>query len=557
VRLDNRDALAAAAGLHEPLSQTSDAELLLNSWTRDGVGCLERLIGDFAVAVFDKKERTLTLARDAAGQRPLFYARSDDAVAFASMPSGLLADREFNRGWNLRRSGSLLGSTGLNDPDTYFAGISRVVPGEVVTFSEVGRTRRFFWNPTSAKPHAMTFEEAVEQYRLVLNSAVESRLRRHSGLAAVHLSSGYDSSSIAAIAAAAPAPNEVLAYTAKPSADFFGRVPAGRAGDESGVASITAARLGLGHKLVNSTDFTLDFLRRQARLYQEPLRNIINALWTDEIRRRAAGDGVTVLLNGMAGNMTLNAGGSNYLTDWLQQRGIVPWWSQAKSVARRGDVRWRSILFSGMAPFLPAHVVRSASQLRPNRASAAAFVRKEWAVPARLLRDQEYERASRATGVDRVEFVRTSDPGAIHKGGLADSGVWELEPLADRTAVEFSLSLSPEQLICNGEDRPVARSALRDLLPREVLDAPRGIQSADWEVHFTRQAAAEILEEIRPCETASAFLDLAAIRSAIDAWPEPGDTGWHASNVYTSRLPMALNMGVFMKETEESWRRSA
>ena len=51
-------------------------------------------------------------------------------------------------------------------------------------------------------------------------------------------------------------------------------------------------------------------------------------------------------------------------------------------------------------------------------------------------------------------------------------------------------------------------------------------------------------------------LDAGALRAAILTWPEPGSVDWHGDNTYTAKLPMALAVGVFLKETEEAWRVS-
>jgi asparagine synthase (glutamine-hydrolysing) len=403
----------------------------------------------------------------------------------------------------------------------------------------------------------MSFPEAVEEYRAVLDSAVRSRLRRRSGRAAVHLSSGYDSSAIAAAAAIESRPERVLAYTAAPPSGFAPQVPKGYSGDESPIAALTAARFDLAHQIVQSSDFTLDYLRRQARLYQEPLRNIINGLWADEIRSAAARAGTTVLLNGMGGNLTLNAGGSYYLSDWLRQKGLAQWFPQAKAAVQQGHVRWRGALFSSVAPLLPPVLWWSIwRRIRPHHATPATFLRREWALSADDLRRRSYGQPGRSTAEDRVEFARMVDPGVHHKGGLADSGVWELEPLTDRRVIEFSLALTPEQLICNGEGRPVARAALKDLLPAEVLDAPRGVQSADWQLHFRQDCSFEILEEIASCESARNLLDIDAMKAAIVNWPDPSSADWR-STTYTSQLPIALTAGVFLKETEAGWHPPA
>jgi asparagine synthase (glutamine-hydrolysing) len=405
----------------------------------------------------------------------------------------------------------------------------------------------------------MSLGEAVEEYRHVLSAVVECRLRRRSGLAAVHLSAGYDSSSIAATAATLAGSAAIAAYTAAPSPGYSVPAPAGRLADESPIAAMTAARYAIRHTVVHSTDFTLDYLRRQARLYQEPLRNSINGLWTDEIRQLAGRSGASVLLNGMGGNMTLNSGGTFFLPEWLRQRGFVQWWRQAKTAARRDDNRWRGVLFSSFAPWLPTSAWWVLWRVaRPYHASSMPFLQDEWSLTSATLRNRGFGQPSRSTAEDLVEFARGVDPGAIHKGGLADSGVWELEPLADRRAVEFGIALSPEQLICDGEYSPVARQALTDLLPPEVVDRrERGLQSADWPCHFKQRECFEILEEIESCGTARSLFDLQAMRSAIQNWPEPREVGSQVYSTYAGQLPLALAAGVFLKETEEGWTRPA
>src|SRR5205085_1839103 len=97
VRLDNRAELAASLGLQRA-DALADSAILAASLERWGEDAPRRLIGDFAFAWFDREDRRLLLARDALGQRPLFWHRQREFVAFASMPRGLHA-------LGIRRSG--------------------------------------------------------------------------------------------------------------------------------------------------------------------------------------------------------------------------------------------------------------------------------------------------------------------------------------------------------------------------------------------------------------------------------------------------------------------
>lgn len=557
LRLDNREEIAAAAGLRGPLSLLSDAELLLEAWTRWGESSLDRLVGDFAFAIFDSMERTVTLARDHTGQRPLFYARSGDLAAFSSMPSGLLQLPELRRGWGMSRLAGSVKGIFAGEAATAFAGISRVLPGEVVRFSGESMSRRMYWDPLSTEASGLTFDEAVEKYRHLLDEAVRCRLKRSSGPVATQLSSGYDSSAVTATAAMVECgAEELVAFTAAPLDAFSGAVPRGRAADETALAAMTAGRYGLDHRIVHGGHFTLDYVRHQALLYQEPTRNLLNGLWASEILRGAAGLSARICLNGTVGNLTLNAGGLYILTDWLRQGRIGEWFKQASALEQRGNARWRGILFNSFAPWLP-RMIRDSLWDRfvsiPD-AMRTSFLRDRW-LGARAGKGAIDGRPPANSAAYRIQLLANVDPGPNSKGALAESGIAELAPLADRRVVEFSLGLAPEHLLNRGEKRPVARAALSDRLPQEVLDAPlRGIQSADWQLHFRPAEAMAIIEEIETSDTVCALLDLRRMRAAVANWPDPDNNDYDVLITVSNMLPAALGAGIFVKEFESRFR---
>lgn len=201
IRLDNRGEIARACGLPADVERHTDAQILLFAWTRCRDGCLERLIGDYAIAVFDRVDRSLTLARDPSGQRPLFYAVSGNGFAFASMPSGLhLADARL-RSWNMPAVARALLHSDNFGQDSYFTNSRRVELGQCVTMGRAGQRTRAQWQPDLSRYSGLSLDDSVQQYRELLDLAVTSRMRRDSGKVAVHLSSGYDSSAVAATAA--------------------------------------------------------------------------------------------------------------------------------------------------------------------------------------------------------------------------------------------------------------------------------------------------------------------------------------------------------------------
>jgi len=137
---------SSCKSLRESL-RLSDAAILLAAVERWGESCVEKLIGDYAFALWDGAQRRLFLARDPIGQRPLHYHRGNSFFAFASMPKGLHAlaavpyapDEDGIAEYLL-----LMPPTGTR---TYFRDIERVLPGHIVTVSGHGLSARRHWQP--------------------------------------------------------------------------------------------------------------------------------------------------------------------------------------------------------------------------------------------------------------------------------------------------------------------------------------------------------------------------------------------------------------------------
>lgn len=544
-RIDNRAELAAALNLERgATARLDDPSLILVGWSRWREELIARLDGDFAIAVYERQSRRLILARDAGGQRPLFFAEERERLAFASMPIGLLAEPRLRRGWNLSGFASSLGDQ-LASELTYFGGINRLMPAHLAVHEKGRMTVRRWWNP-SFEPLRMSDEQWVEAYRHELSRSVGSKIHDRGPVIASHLSAGWDSSAVTAAAAADSGPPALVAYTAAPDPGFEGVVPRGFMADESKLAAATAAYLGIEHHVIRHAPLTLEYLEEQAVNYQEPSRNLINAAWNAAIHRHARDRGATVLLNGQLGNLTLNFGGLGALPYWIGQRRMAEWWRQARAASNRDDVSWAGVLFSSFQPWLPGRLWR---QLR--RAGIGIDRYTGFFLHADL-RDAvskfRVEPPPADPSVHRMALVGKLDHGMFTKGMIAEIGMEDIDPLADRRLMEFSLRLAPEQMLDRGIYRPLARRALTGRVPPEILDARlRGVQSADWQLRFKRSEANRMLDAIRGDPDVEGILDLARMGAAIASWPETDREILAKWELYSRMLPIALATGVFIK----------
>ena len=149
---------------------------------------------------------------------------------------------------------------------------------------------------------------------------------------------------------------------------------------------------------------------------------------------------------------------------------------------------------------------------------------------------------------DRMRMIASLDHGLVTKGALGEAGIDERDPFADRRLIEFSLRLPPDQFLKDGIFRPLARSALSDRLPAEILDARlRGLQAADWPARFPQSEASRILDAVEDCSNVAELLDIPALRAAVSDWPETDRDVLAKWELYSRVLPAALATAVFIK----------
>jgi len=183
-------------------STSSDTEVLLHMYEEYGPRCLESLNGQFAFAIWDTRDRSLFLARDRLGVRPLFYTRTGGCLIFGSEIKALLAtgvtaeidpvalDQVFTYWCPL-------------SPQTIFRGVVEIPPGHYLLAKKGSISVKRYWElsfPISSRPGqpGRALEEYSEEFSNLLIDAVKIRLRADVPVGA-YLSGGLDSSIIASI----------------------------------------------------------------------------------------------------------------------------------------------------------------------------------------------------------------------------------------------------------------------------------------------------------------------------------------------------------------------
>src|SRR6266852_8729140 len=302
----------------------SDTEVLVHGYEQWGESMVERLNGMFAFALLDVRRRTLLLARDRVGIKPLHYAVDGDRLVFASELKALLRDPALRRGVDPVALDEYLAYEFVPSPRSIVRGISKLRPGHTLTWSLADRSAKIrqYWAPelnVDLDGKSMDLDEECARMRDVLRESVRKELISDVPLG-VFLSGGIDSSAVTAMMAQ-------LGGDVKSFSVGF----AERSFDEAPYARQVARHLGTDHhELTLEPAMMLGLIPRLSTLLDEPLgdASIIPTYLLSAFTRQH----VTVALGGDGGD-ELFAG---YPT--LQAHRLAGYYLRAPGVLRRGLV---------------------------------------------------------------------------------------------------------------------------------------------------------------------------------------------------------------------------
>ena len=567
IRLDNRDELIGELRIAPSQARSmADSAILLSAWERWQENCFDRLYGDYAVAVFDRNLNRLTLARDPTGSRPLHYHRGAKFFAFASMPKGLHAHSEVPRLPDQERMAEFLALLPESGPRSFFRDVCRVESGCFVTVAPAGLTVTRHWNPrrrTLTLANADAYAEAMRHH---LDQAVRVRLRGVEGAVGAHLSSGFDSSSVAASAALIMAGQggRVVAFTSVPREGYDGPIPPARLGDEGPIAAKTAARYpNMDHVLVRTAGHSpFDSLDRNFFLFERPVLNLCNLTWSDAINDEARARGLRVLLTGQMGNMTISYDGMTLLSDLVRRGRWLQWLREATGVVRHRHRRVRGMLAQSFGQYIPTLLWKWLSRMSNGVSSDLSSYS---AIRPELLKDIKSTARARALDLHyrprsdgfetRLWVMRRVDLGNYNKGTLGGWGLDQRDPTSDRRLLEFCLSVPEDQFLVRGDTKALARRAFADRLPTEVIAMRgKGLQAIDWHENLTaaRGQLTEELDRLGASNAVTQVVDVPRLVNLATDWPEGGWETERVTRKYRLALLRAVSSGHFLRRASGS-----
>lgn len=445
----------------------SDVEVVLHLYEELGVAALAELSGMFALALWDERTRTLLLARDRLGEKPLFVHRSTRSLAFASEPAALLADPEIPRESDPEGLAAALVFHGVPAPRTAFRAIEKLRPGHWLRVAESRIEEGRYWRPSFA-PGDLARREVVPELRRALCHAVATRLVADAPVGLL-LSGGLDSSGVAAIASKVTGGRPIPAFTAAVASPGC---------DESAGAARLAARLGLAHRIVPVGPGCLDALpllvERFGEPHADPAALALHALArgaAGEVKAALTGDGGDELFGGYPRHrvVALLAGAGRALAPLgrllpePRDRAGLAW--VLHRAAEAGDCRGERLSLRLHAHFPPellgALLAPETPAIEPDAFVAARLAELDAATPlARALADD-------LTGYLPDVLLAKADVAAMAAG-------LELRaPLLDPAVVALATALPDAAKVTACAGKIALRRALAPWLPRALRRRPK------------------------------------------------------------------------------------
>jgi asparagine synthase (glutamine-hydrolysing) len=540
LRLDNRDELAQWLAIDEAsLARLSDSALLLRAYKAWGEACVDRLLGDFAFAIWDGRAEKLLLGRDHMGARYVHYHRSANVFVFATEKKALWAVDGVPRRLHDHEIGRILiRDTGERSGETSFAEIRGLLPATVLTIALDGaESSRRYWQP-HADPRHVGRDEAyyVETYRAVLKEAVSCRLRRNVRPSGMLLSGGFDSAAVAAFSADAMAAQKRKLLAAASV------MPAVRDDVVNARKWVEACERHMphldvryvtreGHDLLDGLD---DYFMR---VDDHPSFDYVaNAATLASL----ADAGARVLMDGMGGDYTLNSRARGWLAEQLAGGHLWRFVSELLAYRRNRDSSfWTVIKQEVIKRLLPPEFVR---RLRSRKGAVETGSR---APVSRELLDRAMALGLRpryaAPQAHRGYYARQLAVLLMEqdKAGngphmrAAQYGLEYVQPFHDKRVVEFGLAIPSALQVRGGRNRYLARRALGALYPPELLVRPDGndLRTPDI-VEMAGRQQPQLFAEIARLERndhLGRYVDFAKMRTMLTGAlsdPAAPDSGW-------------------------------
>ncbi len=451
----------------------TDTEVIVHLYEEYGAGCLERLRGMFAFALWDRKCRQLLLARDRLGEKPLFYAFVPGrSLVFASEMKSLLADKELALSLNLPAIDQYLSFLFIPAPDSIFNEVKKIPPAHYLVCTEDGVSVREYWD-VPLPPEGE--EDPVDRTRLrdALWEAVRLQLRSDVPVGAF-LSGGIDSTTVV----------DAMVEHLGPGIFTCSVGFAEEGYSELSYARMVARHLGSAHQQSIVDAPAPEMVERLCRHFDEPFADssAVPTWAVSELARRQ----VKVALSGDGGDELFGGYRRHAIEMWehnIRQYGDWTSWAIAR-LARLSPLGFwgqQTLLRLGISPEQACALkFRFASQADEFKTEVYSAGFRDGVAKSDALEPfrRAFRRAGSADPINRILYVDL-------KSSLADDMLVKVDrmsmahglevraPFLDHRLVELVARLPGGAKVPGPATKPLLRSLLNGRIPHSAWDRPK------------------------------------------------------------------------------------
>jgi asparagine synthase (glutamine-hydrolysing) len=464
----------------------SDTEVIVHAWEEWGEGCFSRFNGQWALALWDRREERLVLSRDRLGVRPLFYTRTPGGgLMFASEVKALFADPAVERALDPAGLDQTFTYWSTVAPRTVFRGIEQLEPGHVAVLDRAGLRTAAYWSisfPEQGREPVQDSPENAEALREKLKEATRLRFLRSDVPVGAYLSGGLDSSVTAAV---------ISQYTDAPLHTFSLRFSEDEL-DEGRFQKEMAARLGTQHAevVVSPTDIAEVFPEVVRHTETPVLRAAPAPLFL--LSKLVRDNGYKVVVTGEGADEVL----AGY--DIFREARVRMFWARDPGSAKRA--RALELLYPWMAraPGRAPAFARSFFGRNLDPADPALSHRPRWDSTAVLKGLLSADLRAEIDRGDTPDVVASLPPGSEDWDPLSRGQWLEMKtllagyilssqgermlmansvegrfPFLDRDVVDFANTLPARHKLFGLEEKYLLKQAFADLVPPDIIRRPK------------------------------------------------------------------------------------
>jgi asparagine synthase (glutamine-hydrolysing) len=455
-------------------STDGDTEVIVHLYEEEGERCVEKLCGMFAFAIYDRNQKSLLMARDRLGIKPLHYAVLGDTLIFGSEIKSILQHPEITRDPDLSAISDFLAFGYVPDPETAFKGVRKLGAGQTLTFAAGRATLRNYWSPEPrAADGGMPIQKDSADLLLdQLRDSVRSHLVSDVPVGAF-LSGGIDSSAVVALM------TRILDRPVKTFSIGFRE----QSYDELEYARISAKLFNTDHHEFLVTPDLCSIVEELAWHFDEPFADyssiptyLVSKLARDHVKVVLSGDGSDELFAGYDRYRVDRRRRFFYSVAAVAGPGILRHLSRRLPHGAFGKRFLYNISLKGAERYIDSvsYFNRADRQQLLSRGMSSELTGRE--AEHNFL--SIYNGAAGGSHLERLLYLDTKTylPGDIltkvDRMTMANS-IEARVPFLDHKLVEASLRIPASLKLSGSISKYILKEALRGLLPGAVIDRPK------------------------------------------------------------------------------------